>query len=66
MASKEAKDFVARWKSRLAAVPQGSNNEQQDTQKFWVDLLINVLGIPSNAIDSFVDFERKVRVLASG
>lgn len=61
MASREAKDFVARWKSRLAAVPQGSNNEQQDTQKFWVDLLINVLGIPSNAIDSFVDFERKVR-----
>lgn len=58
---KEAKEFVKRWQKRLAAIPAGSNNEQQDTQKFWVDLLINVLGIPSNAIDSFVDFERKVR-----
>lgn len=58
---KEAKEFVKRWKKRLGAIPAGSNNEQQDTQKFWVDLLINVLGIPSNTIDSFVDFERKVR-----
>ena len=58
---KEAKEFVKRWKKRLSAIPAGSNNEQQDTQKFWVDLLINVLGIPSNTIDSFVDFERKVR-----
>lgn len=58
---KEAKEFVKRWQKRLAAIPVGSNNEQQDTQKFWVDLLINVLGIPSNTIDSFVDFERKVR-----
>ena len=53
---KEAKEFVKRWKKRLSAIPAGSNNEQQDTQKFWVDLLINVLGIPSNTIDSFVDF----------
>lgn len=59
--TKEAKEFVKRWQKRLAAIPAGSNNEQQDTQKFWVDLLINVLGIPSNTIDSFVDFERKVR-----
>lgn len=58
---KEAKEFVKRWQKRLAAIPAGSNNEQQDTQKFWVDLLINVLGILSNTIDSFVDFERKVR-----
>lgn len=58
---KEAKEFVKRWQKRLAAIPAGSNNEQQDTQKFWVDLLINILGIPSNTIDSFVDFERKVR-----
>lgn len=58
---KEAKEFVKRWQKRLAAIPAGSNNEQQNTQKFWVDLLINVLGIPSNTIDSFVDFERKVR-----
>lgn len=59
--TKEAKEFIKRWQKRLAAIPAGSNNEQQDTQKFWVDLLINVLGIPSNTIDSFVDFERKVR-----
>lgn len=58
---KEAKEFVKRWQKRLSAIPAGSNNEQQDTQKFWVDLLINVLGIPSNTIGSFVDFERKVR-----
>lgn len=58
---KEAKELVKRWKKRLSAIPAGSNNEQQDTQKFWVDLLINVLSIPSNTIDSFVDFERKVR-----
>lgn len=51
---KEAKEFVKRWQKRLAAIPAGSNNEQQDTQKFWVDLLINVLGIPSNTIDNFV------------
>ncbi len=36
---KEAKEFVKRWKKRLGAIPAGSNNEQQDTQKFWVDLL---------------------------
>lgn len=35
---KEAKEFVKRWQKRLAAIPAGSNNEQQDTQKFWVDL----------------------------
>ena len=30
---KEAKEFVKRWQKRLAAIPAGSNNEQQDTQK---------------------------------
>lgn len=63
---KEAKEFVKRWKKRLSAIPAGSNNEQQDTQKFWVDLLINVLGIPSNTIDSFVDFERKIWIPLHG
>lgn len=63
---KEAKEFVKRWKKRLGAIPVGSNNEQQDTQKFWVDLLINVLGIPSNTIDSFVDFERKIWIPLHG
>lgn len=63
---KEAKEFVKRWQKRLSAIPAGSNNEQQDTQKFWVDLLINVLGIPSNTIDSFVDFERKIWIPLHG
>lgn len=63
---KEAKEFVKRWQKRLGATPAGSNNEQQDTQKFWVDLLINVLGIPSNTIDSFVDFERKIWIPLHG
>lgn len=58
---KEAKEFVKRWQKRLLAIPTGSNNEQQDTQKFWVDLLINVLGVPSNTIDSFFGFEREAR-----
>lgn len=57
----EAKEFVRRWKAILAAVPEGKNNEQQDTAKFWQDLLVNVLGVPSNSIATFVDFERKVR-----
>ena len=57
---KNAKEFVERWKKNLSKVP-GGNNEQQDTQKFWVDLLINVLGVPSNSIDTYVDFERKVK-----
>lgn len=57
----DVKEFVARWKKILAGVPEGKNNEQQDTAKFWQDLLVNVLGVPSNSIATFVDFERKVR-----
>lgn len=57
----DAKEFVARWKKILAAVPEGKNNEQQDTAKFWQDLLVNVLGVPSTSMATFVDFERKVR-----
>lgn len=57
----EAKAFVERWKGIIAAVPEGKSNEQQDTQKFWIDLLESVLGVPSNEIAGFVDFERKVR-----
>lgn len=44
---KAAKEFVKRWRSILAEVPAGKNNEQQDTQKFWIDLLVNVLGVPA-------------------
>lgn len=56
-----AKGFVERWQAILDAVPEGKNNEQQDTAKFWQDLLVNVLGVPSNSMATFVDFERKVR-----
>ena len=56
----ETKAFVERWKKIIAAVPEGKSNEQQDTQKFWIDLLESVLGIPSGEIAGFVDFERKV------
>lgn len=56
-----AKGFVERWRAILDAVPEGKNNEQQDTAKFWQDLLVNVLGVPSNSMATFVDFERKVR-----
>ena len=57
----DAREFVQRWRSILDQVSAGKNNEQQDTAKFWQDLLVNVLGVPSSAIPSFVDFERKVR-----
>lgn len=58
---KAAKEFVKRWRSILAEVPAGKNNEQQDTQKFWIDLLVNVLGVPAASVTGYVDFERKVR-----
>lgn len=62
MASKTAaSEFVTRWKEILGKVPAGKNNEQQDTAKFWQDLLVNVLGVPSSTMATFVDFERKVR-----
>lgn len=57
----DAKEFVERWKFILGKVPEGKNNEQQDTAKFWQDLLVNVLGVPSSSMATFVDFERKVR-----
>lgn len=57
----DAKEFVRRWKGILSAVPEGKNNEQQDTAKFWQDLLVNVLGVPSGSVATLVDFERKVR-----
>lgn len=60
-ATADAKEFVRRWKEILSAVPEGKNNEQQDTAKFWQDLLVNVLGVPSSSVATFVDFERKVR-----
>ena len=56
-----AREFAVRWRAILDAVPEGKNNEQQDTAKFWQDLLVNVLGVPSSSMATFVDFERKVR-----
>lgn len=51
-----AKAFVKHWQDILRKVKPGQNNEQQDTQKFWVDLLTNVLGVPSTQIPSYADF----------
>ena len=48
-----ARSFIERWRGR--------GDEKQDTQAFWTDLLVNVLGVPSTQIPSFVSFERKVR-----
>ena len=50
---KAAKEFAKRWRNQ--------GDEQQDTQKFWIDLLENVLGISSISMSTYVDFERKVR-----
>lgn len=56
-----ARGFVRRWKTILDGVSSGEKNEQQDTQKFWLDLLENVLGVPSTQLASYVDFEKRVR-----
>lgn len=58
---KAVREFVKRWKTIVGKVPPGKNNEQQDTQKFWIDLLVNVLGVPAASVTGYVDFERKVR-----
>lgn len=50
---KNAKAFVERW--------SGKGDEKQDAQSFWRDLLVNVLGVPSVTLTSFISFERKVR-----
>ena len=50
---KNAKAFVERW--------AGKGDEKQDAQSFWRDLLVNVLGVPSTTLTSFISFERKVR-----
>lgn len=48
--SKAAKDFLARW--------QGRGNEKQDTQKFWIELLSDLLGAPDAT--QLIDFERPI------
>ena len=58
-----AKEFAAYWKNR--------GDEKQETQRFWIDLLRNVYGVPNpeQSIEfevpvklshtSFIDAERK-------
>lgn len=60
-ARSKARAFVKRWKGILDKVQPNEKNEQQDTQKFWLDLLENVLGVPSTQLASYVDFEKRVR-----
>lgn len=50
---RRAQEFAREW--------QGRGDEKQDAQNFWRDLLVNVLGVPSTSITSFISFERKVQ-----
>lgn len=47
-----AKDFVARWKA-------AEGNEQRESNSFWIELCMNVLGIANPT--QHLDFERKVK-----
>ena len=49
---KAAKEFAERWKDK--------GYEKGESQKYWIDLLENVLGI-SNAVD-FIHFEDTVHI----
>ena len=49
---KAAKDFVARWKA-------AEGNEQRESNSFWIELCMNVLGIANPTQQ--LDFERKVK-----
>ena len=49
---KAAKDFVARWKA-------AEGNEQRESNSFWIELCMNVLGIANPT--QHLDFERKVK-----
>ena len=49
---KAAKDFSGRWKDR--------GYEKGESQKFWIDLLENVLGI--NNATEFIRFEDTVHI----
>ena len=49
---KAAKEFSIRWKDK--------GYEKGESQKYWIDLLENVLGV-SNAID-FIHFEDTVHI----
>lgn len=49
---KAAKEFSIRWKDK--------GYEKGESQKYWIDLLENVLGV-SNAVD-FIHFEDTVHI----
>ncbi|MDE6424872.1 MAG: methylase [Ruminococcus sp.] len=49
---KSAKEFVQRW--------QGKGYEKGESQKFWLDLLQNVLGVPD--VTEYISFEEQVKL----
>ncbi len=49
---KSAKEFVQRW--------QGKGYENGESQKFWLDLLQNVLGVMN--VTEYISFEEQVRL----
>ena len=49
---KSAKEFVQRW--------QGKGYEKGESQKFWLDLLQNVLGVPN--VTEYISFEEQVKL----
>lgn len=49
-----AKNFVKKWK--------GKGNENQDCQKFWIELLEWVFNVPSKDTHDFITFEKPVVV----
>ncbi|MBO7053849.1 MAG: class I SAM-dependent DNA methyltransferase [Bacteroidales bacterium] len=49
---KAAKEFAEEW--------AGRGDEKQETQRFWIQLLQNVLGIADGA--SYIEFEKRVKL----
>ncbi len=47
-----AKEFAAHWKNRV--------DEKQETQRFWIDLLRNVYGVPNP--EQYIEFEVPVKL----
>ena len=50
--AKAAKNFSEEW--------SGRGDEKQETQRFWIGLLSDVLGIPQAA--SYIEFEKRVKL----
>jgi type I restriction-modification system DNA methylase subunit len=47
-------EFVKNWKGR--------GNENQDCQKFWMELLDGVFGVPNRDMHDFISFEKPVTI----